>query len=356
LTSGNEVLRFAPDDVEGFWGLILSPDGKLAFSGAGAEYFDLPEPGGDVEGIDYVPPVENNAIILWNTDTGEEIERLAGHRHSVWSFDLHPDGRHLISGARWEGVSLWNLETGEVLADFPDKGGMTNVVFNPDGSQFLYGSWDGSLHLVDFESREEIRSWEFPYGAGIGAVGFDLIGGAVFSGMWEGELPLLSLDDGQEMLRFEGHTGPIWQIHLLPDGDRMLSYASDTTARLWDLGTGEEIHRFVLDEFGVASALSSDGNLLFISSVDVLKNYSILTLWDLESREQIARFTQEGIVWEAAFSPDGRFFYTSAWDGTVRKWRVPPQETDELIQWVFANRYVPELSPEQRNFYLLDSQ
>jgi WD40 repeat protein/serine/threonine protein kinase/DNA-binding SARP family transcriptional activator len=356
LTSGNEVLRFAPDDVAGFWGLILSPDGKTAFSGAGAYYFDLPEPGGDVEGIDYVPPVENNTVIIWDTDTGEEINRLDGHMHSVWSFALHPDGRHLLSGARWEGICLWDLESGDLLQYFPDKGGMTNVTFNQDGSQFLYGSWDGTQHLVDLESGDEIQNWDFPYGAGVGAVEFEVGGRTIFSGMWEGELTRLSLDDGQEILRFIGHTGPIWQIHLLPDRERMLSFASDTTARLWDLESGEEIHRFVLDEFGVASALTSDGKLLFLSSTDVLKNSSILTLWDLESREQIARYSQEGIVWEAAFSPDGRFFYTSAWDGTVRKWLVPPQEIDELVRWVLINRYVPQLSPEQRKIYLLDPQ
>jgi WD40 repeat protein len=89
--------------------------------------------------------------------------------------------------------------------------------------------------------------------------------------------------------------------------------------------------------------------------VNIAKNSSILTLWDLELREEIARFTQSGIVWESVFSPDGKFFYTSAWDGTVRKWLVPPQDIKELIEWISANRYVPELTSEQREFYLLDS-
>lgn len=78
-------------------------------------------------------------------------------------------------------------------------------------------------------------------------------------------------------------------------------------------------------------------------------------LWDLESREKLAQFTQEGIVWNAAFSPDGRYFYTAAWDGTARKWLVPPQDPNELIEWVSANRYIPELTPEQRERYLLES-
>ncbi len=66
--------------------------------------------------------------------------------------------------------------------------------------------------------------------------------------------------------------------------------------------------------------------------------YFWVNINNLESHEQIARLLQEGIVWGAAFSPDGRFFYTAAWDGTVRKWLVPPQDAKELIQWVLANR------------------
>jgi WD40 repeat protein len=356
LTSGNEVLRFAPDDVGGFWGITLSQDGETAFSGAGAAFFDLPEAGGDVEGINYVPPVENNDIIIWNTESGEEIRRLDGHTHSVWSFALHPDERHLLTGARWEGICLWELNTGDLLHYFPDEGGMTNVAFNKDGSEFIYGSWDWTLHRVNFETRTEIRQWEFTYGSGVGAVAYNLEGDKIFSGMWEGELSIISIPSGLEEMRFDGHTGPIWQMHFPPDGNEMLTYASDTTARLWDLESGEEIHRFVLEEIGVASALSSDGQLILISSVDILKDSSVLSLWDSNSREEIARFNQAGIVWEIIFSPDGKYFYTSAWDGIVRKWLVPPQETSELIEWVSSNRHAPELTPEQRAFYLLDTE
>jgi WD40 repeat protein len=300
--------------------------------------------------------VENNKIIIWDTESGEEILRLDGHTHSVWSFSLHPNENYLLSGARWEGLCLWELSTGNLIQYFPDEGGMTNAAFSQDGNEFIYGSWDSSLHRINLETRNEIGRWEFPYGSGVGAVAYHPDGDKIFSGMWEGEIALLSLPEGLEIMRFDGHTGPIWQIHLLPDENEMITFASDTTARLWNLENGEEKHRFILDEFGVASALSADNKLLLISSTDILKNLSILTLWDLESREQIARFSQSGIVWETIFSPDGKYFYTSAWDGSVRKWLVPPQEIDELIEWISANRYLPDLSPEQKALYLLDEE
>ena len=355
LTSGNEVLRFAPQDVLGFWEIVLSPNGEIAYSGAGAPYFDLPEPEGQAEGIDYVPPVENNAVILWNTASGEEIGRLEGHSHSVWTIALHPESQRLISGARWEGNCLWDLEEQRLLDYIADDDGVTNAVFSQDGSKVLYGSWDGTLHLLDLETMKDIRSWKFQDTGGVSGVAFTNDEEAVFSGLWEGEISLWSLETGQSIHHFTGHTGPVFQIHILPDGERMLSFAADSTARLWDLESGQEIHTFVLDEYGAASAVTSNGRLTLLSSIDVLGNATSLSLWDLESYEKLAQFSQDGIVWNAAFSPDGRYFYTASWDGTVRKWLVPPQDVLELIEWVSANRYISELTAEQRARYLLES-
>jgi WD40 repeat protein len=355
LSSGNEVLRFAPQDVLGFWEIAISADGKVAYSGAGAPYFDLPEPEGEVEGTDYVPPVENNTVISWNTESGEEISRLDRHEHSVWTIDLHPDGQHLISGARWEGLSIWDQDTGELQEYIHDSDGVTNVEYSQDGSKVLYGSWDGTLHLLDIETMNDIRSWNFQDTGGVSGVGFTIEEEAVFSGLWEGEISQWSLESGQAIRHFTGHTGPVFQIHILPDGKRMLSFAADSTARLWDLENGEEIHTFVLDDYGAASAVTSDGRLILLSTINVLSKATTLTLWDLESHEKLAQFSQDGIVWNAAFSPDGRYFYTAAWDGTTRKWLVPPQEVHELIEWVSQNRYIPKLSPEQRERYLLES-
>jgi WD40 repeat protein len=335
---------------------VLSPNGEIAYSGAGAPYFDLPEPEGQAEGIDYVPPVENNAVIMWNTANGEEIGRLEGHSHSVWTIALHPESQRLISGARWEGNCLWDLGEQQLLDYITDDDGVTNAVFSQDGSRVLYGSWDGTLHLLDLETMKDIRSWKFQDTGGVSGVAFTSDEEAVFSGLWEGEISLWSLETGQSIRHFTGHTGPVFQIHILPDGERMLSFAADSTARLWDLESGQEIHTFVLDEYGAASAVTSDGRLILLSSIDVLGNATSLTLWDLESHEKLAQFSQDGIVWNAAFSPDGRYFYTASWDGTVRKWLVPPQDVLELIEWVSTNRYISELTAEQRARYLLESK
>ncbi|WP_005037028.1 caspase family protein [Holophaga foetida] len=50
----------------------------------------------------------------------------------------------------------------------------------------------------------------------------------------------------QTLIRsFKGHQGAITELTLSPDGKRLLSESRDVTARLWDVGTGRELARFV---------------------------------------------------------------------------------------------------------------
>jgi len=51
-----------------------------------------------------------------------------------------------------------------------------------------------------------------------------------------------------------------------------------------------------------------------------------------------------------AFTPDGRQALSGAADGTVREWQVDASQ-EALLTWIEANRYVPELTCEQRAQY-----
>jgi WD40 repeat protein len=117
------------------------------------------------------------------------------------------------------------------------------------------------------------------------------------------------LETGQQVRQFEGHTGDVFSVGFSNDGHTAVSSSSDGTVRLWNVDTGAELLRY-------------DGH--------------------------------RGGVRSVAFSPDNHSIVSGSDDTTLREWRI--DSFDEIVLWTYANRYIPELSCEQREFYRLARQ
>ena len=117
-----------------------------------------------------------------------------------------------------------------------------------------------------------------------------------------------------------GHSGLIGNLALLPDGRRAVSGSFDRTIRLWDLGNGQELHRFLGHPREVTwVAASPDGRRLLSSDY----NGHELRLWDLEERELIRRIGWgETAPTRGSFSPDGRHAIWCGTDGSLRLYRL----------------------------------
>lgn len=71
------------------------------------------------------------------------------------------DGRTLVSGDWRGGIMLWNVETGQQIAEFIDaKGSIAALKFSPDGSIIAKGGESGEIELWDVETKSRI--WHSP--------------------------------------------------------------------------------------------------------------------------------------------------------------------------------------------------
>ena len=50
-----------------------------------------------------------NIISLWDTETGEEVGTLNGHKQGIWSLVFSPDGKTLASSGSERNIRLWNI-------------------------------------------------------------------------------------------------------------------------------------------------------------------------------------------------------------------------------------------------------
>jgi WD40 repeat protein len=101
------------------------------------------------------------------------------------------------------------------------------------------------------------------------------------------------------------------------DGRLIATGAEDSTAAVWDLSSGELVHRLVghTDEVN-AVAFSPEGRRLATASYD-----GTARVWDLARERTLVTLSGHlNRVSAVAFSPDGGSVATAGWDRTVRIW------------------------------------
>ena len=261
------------------------------------------------------------------------IRRFAGHEGAVWATALSPDG-HTALSAGDHTVRLWDLQTGEEIRRLELGGDIpqwAEVGFNLEDSQAVVGLNDNSLILLDLETGETIQRMTGHTGvvwhAAISPDGLTALSSSFENdptGDPDFSMRLWDLGTGKEIRRFEGHSDFVTSIAFAPDGRTALSGSYDENLILWDLVTGDIIHRMLADGGVYTVVISPDGcTALSNAAVNVL-------LWDLETGEEIQRLEghNSGVV-SFAFSPDGQLGLSGDLNGEVRVWDL---ETGEELE------------------------
>jgi len=139
----------------------------------------------------------------------------------------------------------------------------------------------------------------------------------LLSGTESGEIFLWDVATGEILHRLEGHTGPVGGIAFSPDGRFALTSGQDENAYYWDLETREVVHHFTEPgiQFNVP-AISPDGRIAALSSGRYLdfipfQEDNNIRLWDLETGEVIHQIPFSDGVTMVDFSPDGSMLVAS---------------------------------------------
>ncbi len=261
--------------------VAFSPDGTLVASG----------------GVDQV-------IRVWDVASRKPARVLPGHKHDVYALAFSPDGKHLLSGGADFSIRLWNPETGEGLRQLRGHDNSVNcLAFSANGRWAVSGGADKAVRVWDVESGAELH---------------------VLRGHESFVLSVAISKEGKRVLSGSG-------------GDRrdfQVVHGADDSLRLWDLdntGAGplcvlkqQQWVRGVNFLAGESRALSCDGGLLDSNGTPGAGPDNLVRVWDLSTGEELHRFRgHEDWVWCAAVSPDGRSILTGSYDASLRLWQLP---------------------------------
>jgi WD40 repeat protein len=113
---------------------------------------------------------------------------------------------------------------------------------------------------------------------------------------------------------FSGHGGRVLDVVVSPQGDLIASSSQDLTIRLWDTGSGQEVHHFRMMSVDMADIdVTRDGCLLA----------SAETIWSLEDLQEIHAIERgSAMPAHVAFSPDGSTLAVGRFDQEIQLWNV----------------------------------
>lgn len=335
------------DDHPGFvFKIDFSPDGRYLVSSSGDG--TLGETAED--NLD-------RTVRVWDVETGENITVIDPQSGFVRDIAFSPDST-MVASASWDSASggtarVYDMRTGEEIRRFfAHRDVLTSVEFSPDGTQLVTASWDKSIKFWDLEKgvqtngfvnfAERILDIEFtPDGEymliALGNVGDNAIisdtDAPADSAVW-----LWDLQNRTQSKAFTGHTDWAWTLDISPDGKLLASGSGplrlpdtpsttiDTSVRIWDIASGQEIRTLKGHTNTVDSVkFTLDGTSLLSSSWDgTIKRWDVVTGRLLHTYEG-----HTGEVFMLDLMPDGARFVSASGDGTLKMWNI---ESGEVLR------------------------
>jgi WD40 repeat protein/mono/diheme cytochrome c family protein len=238
--------------------LVFSGDGKYLFAAGG-------EPGlfGEVR--------------QWDLNDGRLFYVFEGHKDTLYSVALSPDGKTLATGSYDQKIKLWNVETGEEIRTLSGHNGCVfGLAFRPDGKILASASADRTVKLWDVASGERRETLSQPlkeqYAVAFSLDGKRLVAGGVDNRIRVWQISESAAETTNPILeaRF-AHEGAILNLAFSSDGKTLLSSAEDRTVKLWD-ATGTELkEKLLLDkqpDWAPALAFALDNKSVVVGRLD----------------------------------------------------------------------------------------
>ena len=181
------------------------------------------------------------------------------HGERLIALTLSPDGSTAFA-ADDHHICLWDVATGRELREFKNIESVSCAAISPDGKL-----------VAACENGPRVWIWD--------------------------------AKTGRELRKLVGKTGRSQTISWSADSKWIAAYADDRI-NLWDVATGDLLHRFNHKGWIRRIAISPDGKFLVTGEM----NENFHRVWDIASEKELRRLPGSGRGLEHGFSPDGKSF------------------------------------------------
>lgn len=233
--------------------------------------------------VDRVERAHENLSVLLNGKADD-------NRSAIWSMDLTPDGKTLITGGNDKRVKFWNIKVSQELV-----AGTANTV-----------STLKLVHTQTLELGEEVLCVRVSPDSRLLAVS-----------LLNNNVQVVFMDSLKLFLTLYGHKLPVLSIDISYDSKIIITSSADKNIKIWGLDFGD-CHRSI---FGHQDSILNvrfipDSHNFFSSGKDGMIKY-----WDGDKFQCIQKLpAHQSEVWALCVSRSGTFVVSTSHDHSIRIW------------------------------------
>ena len=311
MTTGEELKRYVPAEGDDVWNVKLLP-GEREFvscgddnhatrwnleTGAVVAQYKLPSTGMRLAvvpgGKQFVACDSGRLATLWDIETATRTVAYKGHKESIYSAAVSPDGKICVTCSEDGTVRGWNTATGDKL-------------------------W-----VIEKVEPEEEAGAADPFGGGGGADPF---------GFAEPPAEEKPPEDEPKGELGPGHAEDVFTVCFLPSGERVVSCSEDSAVSCWNAADGKLAWSESVSSGAKVVACSPDGKTLAVTCDD--RTIHLLSAEDGKSLRVIKM--PGGAHWAVAWSADGQRLFSGGdsmiyqRDAETGKQLYPPPENEHV--------------------------
>ena len=259
---------------------------------------------------------------IWNITTGETVAQFTGHDGQVHAVAFAAKGNQVLSSG--ETLKLWNSTTGKETAELKtNRRPVRAIRFSPNNRQVAtIGA--GAIEVWDVSTRKQVRliPGAHPF-CGSLAMTEDGLTLAATTGEEAEIATLFQATTGKILKSFVGHKSRISSLALSKDGQSLWTASNEHVGRRWDTKTGKAETLFAHAD---VLALSSDEKLLATGGLN-----GLVSIWNAQTGSGLLQLPRLKLqVLDIAFLPDGEHILIagdssdkSGNTATIQLWKLP---------------------------------
>lgn len=268
-------------------------------------------------------------IELYDIAASSQLDKIPAHEGAVWTMQVHPDGKSLITGSADKTVKFWNFEI--VQEEIP-------------------GTKRTTPRLKLFQSRilkvnDDVLSVQFSPDSRLLAVA-----------TLDNTVKVFFVDSLKLFLNLYGHKLPVLNMSISSDSKLIATCSADKNVRIWGLDFGD-CHKALFGHQDSIMQISfiphpvdgDEKHIFFTASKD-----KTVKSWDGDKFEQIQRFKgHHGEIWAMTVARTGDFVVTASHDKSIRIWTKSDEpifleeERERELEEMYENTLATSLEDEE---------